>query len=356
MNVQHVYHNNNVQRQRLHVTTRHNTKRHVIADVMRCCFFIIDCIVCAIGLIGNTLLFALLHKSTGGHVGTYLLEARAVSDNLYLATIACSVTYYILSYYYNLSAHCDIAFIQYVVPLGHITQMCTVWMIVIVAGNRYIAVCRPMDAPRLCTKYNVQLEILIMAGGVCVYNMPRFFEFRYDLRNVTIVDINNMTSWHQEWDNIGLASMYLYIILYENVCYLLFVFILPLAIVIYFNVHIMLGLKVAQSGRSTMTSQSSNYQNNITLFMIVIITAFVVCQTPSTINQILYYNIDDVQLSVYTPYVIYFQLSDLFVNINSSLNFFIYCLFRKQFQHQLRMLFGRTYGRPSQQETARQGT
>ena len=150
--------------------------------------------------------------------------------------------------------------------------------------------------------------------------------------------------------------MYLYVILYENVCYLLFVFILPLVIVIYFNVHIMLGLKVVQSGRSTMTSHSSNDQNNITLVMIVIITVFVVCQTPSTINLILYYNIDDVQLSVCTPYVIYFQLSDLLENINSSLNFFIYCLFRKQFQHQLRMLFGRTYGRPSQQETARQGT
>ena len=74
-----------------------------------------------------------------------------------------------------------------------------------------------MDAPRLCTKYNVQLEILIMAGAVCVYNIPRFFEFRYDLRNVTIVYINNMTSlglasnnmtsWHEEFENMGLASM-----------------------------------------------------------------------------------------------------------------------------------------------------
>ena len=48
--------------------------------------------MCAIGLIGNTLSFALLHKSTGGNVGTYLIEALAVSDNLYLATVACSVT------------------------------------------------------------------------------------------------------------------------------------------------------------------------------------------------------------------------------------------------------------------------
>ena len=142
-------------------------------------FLIIDCIVCAIGLIGNTLSLVVLHKSTGGNVGTYLLEALAVSDNVYLATVTCTVTYNILAYYYNLSAQCNITFLQYVWPLRYITHMCTVWMIVIVAGNRYIAVCRPMDAPRLCTKYNVQLEILIMAGAVCVYNIPRFFEFHY---------------------------------------------------------------------------------------------------------------------------------------------------------------------------------
>ena len=305
-------------------------------------FFIIDCIVCAIGLIGNTLSLVVLHKSTGGNVGTYLLEALALTDNLFLSIVVCNDAYYIISGYYNLSLQCIEALQTYVWPLGNVINMCTVWMIVIVAGNRYIAVCRPMDAPRLCTKYNVQLEILIMAGAVCVYNIPRCFEFRFVMRNVTIVDQNNMTLWLEEPDNVGIASIYLYNILYLNVCYVLFVFLLPLAIIIYFNVRLMRGLKVAQIRRSTMTSQSNNDENNITLVMIVIITAFVVCQTPASINHILHYVIGYVPPPTCTPYTIYFKMSNLFVMINSSLNFFIYCLFRKQFQQKLRMLFGRT--------------
>ena len=324
-----------------------------MSSLMSCDFVyvIIDCIVCAIGLIGNTLSFAVLHKATGGNVGTYLLEALALADNMFLAICVCNDADYIISKYYNLSFQYYQVFKTYIWPLGHITHMCTAWMIVIVAGNRYIAVCRPMDAPRLCTKYNVQLEILTMAGAACVFNIPRFFEYRYVLHNVTIVD-NNMTYWNEEWDNMGIASISLYNILYVNVCNDLFVFILPLVIIIYLNVHLLRGLKIAQRDRSTMTSQSSNDVNKITLVTFVITIAFVVCHTPATINHILYYTIDRKQLLTCTPYKLYFFMSNIFVLTNSSLNFFIYCLLRRQFQRQLRMLFAGLCSRHSQQETA----
>ena len=125
----------------------------------------------------------------------------------------------------------------------------------------------------------------------------------------------------------------------KNVYNDLFVFILPQVIIIYFNVHLMRGLKIDQRDRSTMTSKSSNDVNNITLVMIVIIIAFVVCQTPATINQILYNIIDHMQMLTYTLYNLYFFMSNTFIAINSSLNFFIYCLLRRQFQRQLRTLF-----------------
>ena len=320
-------------------------------------YIIIVCIVCAIGLIGNTLSFAVLHKSTGENVGTYLLEALALADNMFLVISVCRDANYIISNYYNLSLQYYQVFQTYIWPLGNITQMWTVWVIVIVAGNRYFAVCRPMDAPRLCTKYNVQLEILTMAGAVCVYNFLRFFEYRYVLHNVTIVDNNNMTSWNAKMENMGIASISLYNILYENVCYDLFVFILPLVIIIYLNVHMLRGFKIAQRDRSTLTSQSSNDVNNITLVTFVIIIAFVVCQTPATINHILYYTFGRKQMLTCTPYKLYFLMSNIFVLINSSLNFFIYCLLRRQFQRQLPMLFAGICSRHNHQETtiAREG-
>ena len=280
-------------------------------------------------------------------MGTYILKALALMDNVFLVTYVCMTLNFIISNYYNMSVQYCAAFQTYVFPLAYITEMWVVWMIVIVAGNRYIAVCRPLDAPRLCTKCNVQLQIVIMAGAVCVWNIPRFLETRFVEHNVAIVD-NNMTLWNETWQDVGIANVHMYNILYKSVSYHLFIFVLPLVIIIYFNVHIMHGLKVAQRGRSTMACQSNNDENNITLVMIVIIIAFIVCQTPAIINHILYKIIDQVPLSKCTPYTMFFQLSNLFILINSSLNFVIYFLIRKQFQHQLRMLFGRTCRSPSQ--------
>ena len=59
--------------------------------------------MCAIGLIGNTLSLVVLHKSTGGNVGTYLLEALALTDNLFLAISVCIDEHCNISSYYNLS-------------------------------------------------------------------------------------------------------------------------------------------------------------------------------------------------------------------------------------------------------------
>ena len=301
-------------------------------------------LVCAFGLIGNSLSFAVLHKYTCGNVGTYLLKALALMDNLFLATAAGVQMYLAMAMYFDLSTQLEPiypAFQTYAWPLTHIIQMCTVWMMVLVAGNRYVAVCRPLEAPRLCTKHNVQLEIAIMASAVVVFNIPRFFEYRYVTENVTEIDTNNVTVSHEESVNVGLTSLRIYNILYENISYCLFVFLLPLLILIFFNVHLMHDLKVARRCRKAMTSRSSNDENNITLVMIIIIIVFIVCQTPATINQILFYIVHDMQASTCTPYKQYYHVSNLLITMNSSLNFVIYCLFRRQFQHQLWMLFGR---------------
>ena len=138
---------------------------------------------------------------------------------------------------------------------------------------------------------------------------------------------------------MGIEYIYMYNILYANVSYGLFVFILPLVIIIYFNVHLMRGVKIAQRDKSTMASQSTSDVGNTTFVMIVIITAFVLCQTPANINHILYYIFGHMQMLTCTPYRIYSKMRNMFVAINSSLNFFIYCLLRRQFQRQLRMLF-----------------
>jgi len=73
-----------------------------------------------------------------------------------------------------------------VFPLVHVTQMWTVWITVLVALSRYVAICRPYQAPRLCTMRRVRQQVAGVAAAIVLYNVPRFLEFRieYDYKQV----------------------------------------------------------------------------------------------------------------------------------------------------------------------------
>ena len=271
--------------------------------------------VFAFGLIGNSLSFAVLHKYSSGNVGAYLLKALAITDNIFLATTLGLLIAFTTELATNI-------IIEVLVVLASATMSWTVWMIVIVAGNRYIAVCRPMVASRLCTINKVQLEILIVVGAVCVFNIPHLF-------------------------NIS-GIMLLYIYAFHGI----FVFLLPLAIIIFFNVHLMRSLQLAQRSRMVMTSGSSNDGNNITIVMIAIIIVFLVCQAPIIMSGL---------IAIFYEPQYYSCVKDLFIvvslllmTMNSSVNFVIYCVFRRQFRNQLCMLFGGVCGCPWQQHPDRQ--
>ena len=197
---------------------------------------------------------------------------------------------------------------------------------------RYIAVCRPFHAPRLCTKKKVQMQIVSMTICIVLYNIPRFFEYR--------------TERHKQWDNstsdwvhhekeIGLVTYHVYNIIYENISYCLFVFLIPLVILVFENVQLVRELKTAQKCREILASRKTREENNVTLVMVVIIIVFLVCQLPASVNQTLYYLIDDAKKPECGAYQKFYHLCNLLIITNSSVNFFIYCMFRKQFQHDL---------------------
>lgn len=291
--------------------------------------------VCFLGIIGNFLSYAVLHKFSRSNVATLLLKALAVSDNLFLLTASVLNMYPGMIFHFGLIASIKPIFpyLQiYAWPFAHMAQMGTVWMMVIVAANRYIAVCKPLQAPTLCTKTRVKIQIFIMTVGIVLYNLPRFFEYRYIQYNVTMPDNSTVT----EERNVGLVSQHLYNILYENVAYCLFLFLIPLLILLILNVHLVWELKSAQKSREALANSRTNSdENNITLVLVVIIIVFIVCQMPASINQVLFYIVDDVQKTTCSHYQKYYHACNLLITLNSSVNFIIYCVFRRQFQQDL---------------------
>jgi len=186
--------------------------------------------MCVFGLLGNGLSWAVLRwdRRSSGRVATFLLQTMAVVDNLFLLTagishITTAVTLYIdatsmtenglappnstadtpimwdspptqVSTYENITAglHPLVdgatsaivrAYItSYVTvcvwPLVHITQLWAVWITVLVAFNRYVAICLPFQAHRLCTMRQVRFQAAFLGLSIILYNIPRFLEYR----------------------------------------------------------------------------------------------------------------------------------------------------------------------------------
>ena len=291
--------------------------------------------VCFLGIIGNSLSYAVLHKFSRSNVASLLLKALAVSDNLFLVTASVLNMYPGMIFHFGLIEQIKPIFpyLQiYAWPFAHMAQMGTVWMMLLIAVNRYIAVCRPLQAPSLCTKSKVKIQIIIMSIGIVLYNLPRFFEYRYITYNITMPDNTTMPAE----TNVGLQSQHVYNILYENVAYCLFLFLIPLLLLIVLNVHLVWELKTAQKSREVLANSRTNSdENNITLVMIVIIIVFIVCQMPASVNQILFYIVDNIQKTTCSYYQKYYHACNLLITMNSSVNFVIYCVFRRQFQQDL---------------------
>ena len=186
--------------------------------------------MCVFGLVGNGLSWAVLRwdRRSSGRVATFLLQTMAVVDNLFLLTagishITTAVTLYIdatsgnndvlappiqagnssLATPINVDAtpsqgsnstvglHPPVGGVTSAVvrayitayvticvwPLVHITQMWAVWITVLVAFNRYVAICMPFQAHRLCTMKQVRFQMACLGLSIILYNIPRWLEY-----------------------------------------------------------------------------------------------------------------------------------------------------------------------------------
>ena len=171
--------------------------------------------VCGFGIIGNTSLFAVLHLD-------YKIN---VIDNAFLAVAAFVQIYPAMVVYFGQS-HLILPVFYYfrtiAWPLTHTVQLGTVWVMVLVAANRYIAVCKPLHAARLCSMRNVRCQTVVLLICVVLFNIPRIVEYRYV--NVNVTSAGNGSSFELAEVNVGLASYPIYCILYENVAYCLFAY------------------------------------------------------------------------------------------------------------------------------------
>lgn len=135
--------------------------------------------LCILGFLGNAVSFAVFWVDRQKTSTSFLFQCLCVVDNLLLVTV---FPLYVLPYFslYTgmLQTFMKQAFAYvpvYVLPCTFIVQTATIWLTVLVGVNRYVAVCHPYQATRLCSIAQARKQVLVVLLCSVIYCIPKFF-------------------------------------------------------------------------------------------------------------------------------------------------------------------------------------
>lgn len=293
-------------------------------------------IIAVYGIIGNILSIVVLRHRMMQNSTSYYLISLAVYDIVVLLSMSLFLalpTIYLekkqLEGYYYAYRYMH----PFCYPLALLAQTATIYTVVGFTIERFIAVCRPLQAAHTCTTARTKMIICLIFACSVVYNMPRFLETKteevWDQENNRTIPVIQYTEVGQ---NEVFKQVYF---IYLN---LIVMFGIPFSLLSVLNVMLIRAVRKAHQERSRM-SQSVSKEANLTVMLIAVIIVFLVCQLPSIADNILWTIFDASVLQCSIHYTRFTTISNLMVVVNSAVNFILYCLFGKRFRRTFVKIF-----------------
>ncbi|KAK2147767.1 hypothetical protein LSH36_537g02067 [Paralvinella palmiformis] len=297
--------------------------------------FIINTLVagtlCLLGLVGNSVSFVVLRMDKDSRVAAFLLQSLAFTDNFFLAwwflhfTIADAFSYFALAQTFPVTW----LYIRvYTYPLLFVGQTGTIWLTVLIAASRYVAICWPYNASKYCNLPVISKAVFAILTFSVLYNVPRFFEVCIVLRPEAVNGTPSLaSSYTLGYTQIGASWLYRFI--YFNVFYIITSFVLPLALLLFLNTRLTMAYRVVQQRRNSLRSRQDHHDRSITLVMIMVVLLFIICNAPARVVQMIWHYHS---YRCPTAAFILNVTTNVLEVLNSSSNFIIYCVFRRQFR------------------------
>lgn len=275
--------------------------------------------ICIFGFVGNTVSVIVLRKEKSQRVANLLLLCLAVVDNLFLA-----LAFGVLSICHglSLSGQTGQRIAYFATPFANVLQLATIWITLLIAINRHIAVCKPFKARSLNTIRAVKTQVTIVLILSFLSNLMRFFQYKVDLKTLDmhIIHDPSSTTWK----------------IYETV-YTSVAFILPLILLAVINIRIIMKVRQRILTPSYGRGKSEGHCSSLTYVMIIIVIQVLVCHTPDRIQMIIL-SVWEIEQDCHTPISVIMGVNNILVITNSATNFIIYYVVRKSFRVKVQKL------------------
>ncbi len=301
-------------------------------------YFLIVGFVCIFGFIGNTISMFILKRVTQNRVASFLLQAIAVADNMVLGTtfMGMSIGYGLLPIALDDAAkiHTTAYIYKFIQPVAYTAHTMTIWLTVLIAVNRYNAICKPLQVRYLCTIKKARIQVALVFIVSIIYNFPRFFQYKLTLKKISLVGNQTVTVHMATQTCIGDNT--LFGIVYTNAIYSIVVVILPLVFLILLNTKLIHEVRRMRLIRALLYTNQPIKGDNINKIMINIILVLIICHIPDRILMVVKLMVPHQQFGCLQAFSIVLGFVNLLVILSSSTNFLIYFMLSNNFRRRLK--------------------
>ena len=288
--------------------------------------------VCTVGFVGNALSITVLRRDTDRKYATnWLLRTLAVVDTMYLVLclfMHCVYSIYNFTDWFPILDTTFPYFYPWVWFLGSWAQTLTVWLVLLLTIDRYMAICRPHNH-QVRSETLAKRAVALLVVIAFVYNLPRIFERK------TVEEVDPSTGeirvcTTKTW----LRESKAYFAIYKTAMYILFRSVGPLLLLIFLNVRLTQALMVFHRNIKRLRSKHPKRRTeNLTAILVAVVSVFIVCELPDTSLRIVLALHDYKVLSVSVETLRWVNvITNLLLTVNSAINFLIYCLIGKKFR------------------------
>lgn len=292
-------------------------------------------IVIMLGTIGNILSFLVLCRHTMRTTSTFIyMQATAVVDLAALYINAFRKWLTILNDGKDITTQSKTACII-MHFLSYFTYDYSVWLVVAMTVERFIAIHFPLKAAQMATTSRARKVTLLLFFIFVAINSLMFWTVTIDDRRFCIPE-EEYEHFHDKVMPWLDATIYSFV---------------PFVVLLTFNIMIIYDNRKATLRRRSMRSQNQRrnrtdsrqqFHQRLTAMLLSVSFSFLVCTSPKVIfmsirDSAFQFTVDGkVNYHGYASYLMASRISDFFVYLNHSINFFLYSIHGQRFRRELK--------------------
>ena len=155
-------------------------------------------------------------------------------------------------------------------------HMQTVWVVVLVTLQRYMAICHPHQAKRWASIKATRYQVIGIVLFTCLFYWP----IRPFQRSVYYNEAKER--YEANWTDLG--ASFSYRVGYMVIAYYLLGYVIPLSILVFTTYKLVRSLKELRDRKVEMTSGKGGGKDEVTLSLVTVVIVFTTCQLTNPVS------------------------------------------------------------------------